>query len=51
MNKGLIILGIGALIILMSNSKKKNQNQVYYGPGGNPNESNPNQQGIPFIKR
>ena len=49
MNKGLLVLGIGALILFMSNSKKRNL--VYYGPGGNPNESNPNQQGIPFIKK
>lgn len=48
MNKGLLILGIGALILFMSNKKR---DLVYYGPGGNPNESNPNQQGIPFIKR
>jgi len=51
MNKGLLIFGIGALILLMANTKKKNQNQVYYGPGGNPNERNPNQTGIPFINK
>lgn len=52
MNKGLVIIGLAALLVLMSNSKKKKQvYEQFYGPGGNPNESNPNQTGIPFINK